>query len=93
MRQRSREIVMGWRRRLFTPILARFDLLDGRLDSIENRLEKLGRHLGDIEALTQADGTRESTLAERTVALSESDARIAKRIDEIERILGGTTGN
>ena len=88
MKGRLRDLLVGLRRRHFTPVLARFDFLDGRVDSLENRLEKISRRLDDIEALIQAIGTRASTLSEQSVGIVESEARIAKRVEEIERLLG-----
>ncbi len=77
------------RRKVFSPVLARFDLLDRRLDDLESRLDRLAGRVDDIEALIQATDGRVSTLSDRTLGLTESEARIGRRVEEIERLLGG----
>jgi len=76
------------RRRVFSPLLARFDVLDRRLDDVESRLDRLARRVDDIEALIQATDGRVSTMSDRTLGLTESEARTARRVEEIERLLG-----
>jgi hypothetical protein len=45
--------------------------------------------LYEIEALIQATDGRAATLSDRTLGLTESEARIGRRVEEIERLLGG----
>jgi hypothetical protein len=70
--------------------MGRFDMLDERLDRTDQRLEVLARRLDDLEVLIQSVGGRLSTLAEAPV---ESEARILRRVEEIERLLGAGAGD
>ena len=63
-------------------IFERFDRLEGRLDHLEHRLT-------EIETLLEHVSARASARSEATFAVTESAARTARRLDEIERALGG----
>jgi hypothetical protein len=73
------------RRLLLDPVLgllfARFDVLDRRLDHLEGRLD-------DLRALLEEVSARTSARSEATLAVAESEARSARRLDDIERTLG-----
>jgi hypothetical protein len=78
--------VRGYLRRLLLdPVLgllfARFDVLDRRLEHLEGRLDEL-------RALLEQVSARTSARSEASLAVSESAARSARRLDEIERALG-----
>jgi hypothetical protein len=88
--QAARRTVLAFRSRMLTPVIGRFDQLDERLDATDRRLEALARRLDDLEVLIQSAGSRLSTLAE---APAESEARILRRVEEIEKLLGAGAGD
>lgn len=90
MKQAARRALVGLRSRMLAPAIGRFDKLDERLDATDMRLELLGRRLDDLEVLIQSIGGRISTLAEAPV---ESEGRILRRVEEIERLLGAGAGD
>lgn len=63
------------------PILERSDRIERRLDHLELRLDGLQSLLEEVSA-------RSSARTEATNAATESAARTARRLEEIERILG-----
>jgi hypothetical protein len=75
----------GLRRLLIDPILGpvfnRFDQIDRRLDRLEGRLDGL-------QGLLEQMSARTSARTETSLATTEDNARTARRLDEIERILG-----
>ena len=89
---RGRSLVVGVRRRLFTPVLARVDIrsdsLESRLDAIDAPLAGLVRRLEEIEVVLQTTGARAAALTERSLGNTESSLRIERRVEEIERLLG-----
>jgi hypothetical protein len=74
---RPREVALG-------PVLHRIDVL---AEDIGARLDGLTRRVEDLEAVVQAVDGRAATAAERAVAQHESGARLARRVEEIERLL------
>lgn len=90
MKRAARRLLIGLRARMITPVIGRFDILDERLDATDLRLEALARRLDDLEVLIQSVGGRLSTLAEAPV---ESEARILRRVEEIEKLLGARAGD
>jgi hypothetical protein len=66
---------------LLRPVFDRFDRLEGRLDHLEGRLD-------DLQGLLEQVSARTSARSEASLAVTESVSRTARRIDEIERILG-----
>jgi hypothetical protein len=79
---RLRGALIGLRFRALGPVLS------GQED-IRSRLESLSRRLDDIETLLQTTEARTSTVTEKAAEVSESQVRTARRVAEIERILGG----
>jgi transposase len=90
MKAQVRQALTGLRSRMLTPVIGRFDQLDERLDATDALLAQLVRRIDDLEVLIQSAGARVSTLAEAPV---ESEARILRRVEEIERLLGARTGS
>jgi hypothetical protein len=90
--QRLRSLVVGTRRRVFTPVIARVDVradaLELRLDAIDASLAGLARRLEEIEVVLQTTGARAAALTERSLANAESSLRMQRRVEEIERLLG-----
>jgi hypothetical protein len=75
----------GLRRWFVEPVLGlifeRFDRLDRRLDHLEQRFD-------EIQVLLEQVSARASARSEASIAVTESAARAARRLDEIERTLG-----
>jgi hypothetical protein len=74
---RAREMALG-------PVLHRIDVL---ADDTSTRLDGLTKRIEDLEAVLQAVEGRAATTTERSVAQYESEARLARRVEEIERLL------
>lgn len=79
-----RRTLFTLRERAFGPILARLDLLG---DETSRQLDELGKRITDMEVAIQVMEGRAATLAERNVVQQESQARLTRRVDEIEKLL------
>jgi hypothetical protein len=77
--------------RLMQPMVEHLDAINRRLDVIEGRLTALSTRLDEIEDLVQRIGTRAAAQTERSLVAAESEARMARRVEEIERLLGAAT--
>lgn len=84
MKARLRSLLARLRYALFKPILVRLDALS---DSTSTQLDDLAKRLESLEAVVQMIEGRSGTLTERSVAQQESQARLARRVDEIEKLL------
>lgn len=74
--------VVGWiERRVFAQLHA-------QLRDIDSRLESLGARLDEVQAVVEAAAARAATTSEHSLMAVESDARTARRFEEIERMLG-----
>jgi ABC-type transporter Mla subunit MlaD len=81
--------MLAWiERRLFSQL--RRDIADvaTRLDAVAQRLEHLSRQVADAQAVVEATAARAAVSTEQTLGVVESEARTARRFDEIERMLG-----
>jgi hypothetical protein len=88
VRQRARERLSGVRARLLFPVTVRLDTLDARLDAIDARLVNLGSRLDKIDEVVQTTGVRAAALNDTARRSSDTATRLARRLDEIERLLG-----
>jgi hypothetical protein len=88
MQQQLRSTLVDLRRRLLTPVIAGLVSVEARLDALDTTVAHLARRLDEIEAAIQATGARASAAGERSVQVTESSARIQRRVEEIERLLG-----
>jgi division protein CdvB (Snf7/Vps24/ESCRT-III family) len=80
---------LGWiERRLFAQLHARLTEIDGRLDTVSARLDALQRRVAEAQAVVEATAARAASSTEQTLGVVESDARTARRFEEIERMLG-----
>jgi hypothetical protein len=84
--ERVQQTVRGYLRRyvvgpLQRPVIERFDQIERRLDRLESRLDGLQTLLEEVSA-------RSSARTEAANAAAESGARMARRVEEIERLLG-----
>ncbi|HLX86896.1 MAG TPA: hypothetical protein VKR22_00340 [Acidimicrobiales bacterium] len=64
--------------------------IDDRLTAIELRLDAIDRRLADLQASTETAIARGAAANERATGLAESEARLARRVAEIEKLLGAT---
>ncbi len=73
---------LGWsEKRVFAQVHANLEEINGRLDAV-------GRRLDEVQALVEQTAARAGARTEQSLALVESDARTARRFEEIERMLG-----
>ncbi len=61
-----------------------------KVDEINGRLETLSTRLDEVQAVVEATAARAATSTEHSLGLVESDARTARRFEDIERLLGAT---
>ena len=75
---------LGWvERRVFAQMYAKVDEINGRLETLSTRLD-------EVQAVVEATAARAATSTEHSLGLVESDARTARRFEDIERLLGAT---
>src|SRR5271168_3370249 len=77
----------GWiERRAFAQLHARLDAIDARLDM----LTTLERRLGEVQATVETTAARAAASIEYSHGAAESEARVTRRIEAIEHLLGAT---
>jgi hypothetical protein len=74
----------GW---ALGPVLGRLEAMEA---SMGGRLDELTKRVDEMDAVVQMLEARAATGAERSVTQSESQARLARRIQEIERRMAGS---
>lgn len=75
----------GWiERRAFAQLHARLDALDARLET----LVTLERRLGEVQATVETTAARAAASIEYSQGAAESEARVTRRIEAIEHLLG-----
>ena len=72
------------------PLLGRLDRILTHLDELDERLQRIERRLEDMDTFVAQTGARVSTVVERSRLAAESEARTARRINELERLLGAS---
>ena len=78
----------GWiERRAFAQLHARLDAIDARLDA----LGTLERRLGEVQVTVETTAARAAASIEYSHGAAESDARVTKRVEAIEQMLGAKT--
>ncbi|HVC69683.1 MAG TPA: hypothetical protein VNC61_05395 [Acidimicrobiales bacterium] len=75
-------------RRLLAQTHAHLSEIDGRLDDVGARLDEVQRRVAEAQAVVEATAARAATSTEQSLGVVESDARTARRFEEIERMLG-----
>lgn len=66
---------------LFAPLRARLDVIDERLDEIERRL-------AEVQGIAEVTAARAAASTEHTMGIVETQSRTARRLREIEGLLG-----
>ncbi|HXQ76173.1 MAG TPA: hypothetical protein VN791_06720 [Acidimicrobiales bacterium] len=61
-----------------------------QVSEINERLERLGARLDEVQAVVEATAARAATSTEHSLSMVEADARTTRRFEEIERLLGAT---
>ena len=84
MKARLRRLLSRVRGLALRPVIERLDSLN---DLATTRLEDLSKRVTELEVLLQAVEGRAATVSERSVTQQESQARLARRVDEIEKLL------
>ena len=84
MKGRLRRLLDRARRLALGPVLHRIDIL---AEDHQRRLDDINKRLDDFEALLQMVEGRAATMAERTIVAQESQARLDRRVEEIEKLL------
>jgi len=75
----------GWvERRAFAQLHARLDALDARLETMVS----LERRLGEVQATVESMAARSAASVEYAHGAAESQARLARRVEAIEQLLG-----
>jgi hypothetical protein len=59
-----------------------------QLKDIDDRLGVVSARLDDVQAVVEATAARAASSTEHALGIVESDARTARRFEEIERLLG-----
>ena len=75
----------GWiERRAFAQLHARLDALDAKLET----LVTLERRLGEVQAAVESMAARAGASIEYAHGAAESEARLTRRVQAIEQLLG-----
>lgn len=86
MKARLRQGLSRARAAALRPITERLDAMNATTTA---RLDELAKRVTDLEVVLQAVEGRAATVTERSVTQQESQARLARRVDEIEKLLSG----
>lgn len=86
--------------RFFRPLHSRLEGAEKRLESVDSRLavveshlEELIRRIAELQEVTETTMARVAASTERSLVVTESQARIQRRVDEIERLLGAPSSH
>ena len=80
----ARRLLVRARDRAIAPVMGR---LDGLQASTDARLDELTRRVASMEKVIEILDGRAATVTERSVAQGESQTRLARRLEEIEKLL------
>ena len=80
----ARRLLVRARDRAIAPVMGR---LDGLQASTDGRLDELSRRVASMEQVIEILDGRAATVTERSVAQGESQTRLARRLEEIEKLL------
>lgn len=87
MKALSRRLLVRARSWILGPVLGRLEAMEA---SMGGRLDELTKRVDEMDAVVQMLEARAATGAERSITQSESQARLARRIQEIERRMAGS---
>ncbi len=73
-----------------TQVILRLDALKLDVAALDTRISELGQRIEQLERVTQTTGMRAAGAAEEVSLATESAARLAERLAEIERRLGAS---
>ncbi|HUC36044.1 MAG TPA: hypothetical protein VMR97_02850 [Acidimicrobiales bacterium] len=97
MKRLLRRVFARIDRRFFLPLQSNLDTVgsrlqqvEARLDSVEGAVEALRRTLGEVQEAVETTMARSAASAESTMGVVESQARMKRRVEEIEQLLGGS---
>ena len=65
--------------------------ITARLAVVEDSLERLNLRLADVQGVVESTMARAASSSERSLGVVESQARLGRRVEEIERLLGGSS--
>lgn len=85
MKARLRRLLARARDKALLPVTARLGDLE---ESTAKRLDELNRRVAGMEAVLEMLDGRAATVTERTVSMEESQLRLARRLHDIEALLG-----
>lgn len=88
MKRRLKGLLGRIERRLFAQLHARLDQVETRLDAVGAALDALSLRVAEAQAVVEATAARAASATEQMLGVVESDARTARRFEEIERTLG-----
>ena len=67
-----------------------FASLRDRLDGIDRRLDEIERRLAEVQGVAEVTAARAAASTEHTIGIVETQSRTARRLEEIERLLGAS---
>lgn len=85
VKARVRSLLVRGRDRAIAPVIARLDRMQ---ESTDSRLDELTRRVAGIEQVIEILEGRAATVTERSMAQGESQTRLARRLADIEKMLG-----
>jgi len=65
-----------------------FAALQARLDAVDLRLGEIERRLAEVQAVLEVTAARAAATTEQAMGVVESQSRTARRLREIEELLG-----
>ena len=84
MKAYLRQLVRRARGVALAPLIERIEFMSAETSS---RLDQLTKRIEEIEVVVQAIEGRAATISERSTAQTESQRRVTRRLEEIEKLL------
>lgn len=95
MRELLKRVFARLEDRFLRPLHSRLDEVEKRLESadsrlavVESHLRELIRRMDEVQQVVETTMARVAASTERSLVVSESQSRIERRVDDIERLLG-----
>jgi hypothetical protein len=83
-----KRVLAALERRLFSQLLGRMDALETH---VSTRLDAFERRLNEVQAAAESSAARSAATIEYAHGTAETEARVTRRVEDIERLLGATT--